>query len=55
VEGNVGELYLACIPYSSVHQTVARGPPVISDALPGGLQAVSEEKSLQKLYQTLNE
>jgi hypothetical protein len=31
--------------YVSVYETVVRG----------GLQAVSEEKALQKLYQTLNE
>jgi hypothetical protein len=41
------ELYLYT-PYASVYQTVVHG------GLPGGLQAVSEEKSLQKLYQTLS-
>jgi hypothetical protein len=28
---------------------------VVCGGLPGGLQAVSEEKALQTLYQTLNE
>jgi len=35
--------------WSSVSQTVVRG------GSPSGPQAVSEEKALQKLYQTLNE
>jgi hypothetical protein len=33
------------------YQHVVRGPPVVRD----GPQAVSEEKLLKKLYQTLNE
>jgi hypothetical protein len=37
------------IHYASVSQTVVHG---VSS---GGLQTVSEEKALQKLYQTLNE
>jgi hypothetical protein len=35
----------------SDYQHVVRGPPVVRD----GPQAVSEEKLLQKLHQTLNE
>jgi hypothetical protein len=33
---------------------VIDGPPVVRGGSPGGLQAVSEEKPLQKLLQTLS-
>jgi hypothetical protein len=39
----------------SVFQTMVDEPPVVHDGLPGGLRLVSEENSLQKFYQTLNE
>jgi hypothetical protein len=38
-----------------VFKTVVREPPVLRGSSPGGPQAVSEVKALQKLYQTLNE
>jgi hypothetical protein len=37
--------------YYSVSQTVVHGPPVVR----GGSVAVSEDKTLHKLYQTMKE